>query len=63
MTRPTPRRIATVLLAPVAALAAGALIRAAGIDLVISTDDGTVGAGDVFGSALAAGLGTWVACG
>jgi hypothetical protein len=53
------RRIATVLAAPAAALAGWALIRLAGIDLEVSTDPGTVRAGDVVAAALVAALGAW----
>ena len=60
MTARTRRRIATVLLAPVAALAAWVCIRLAGIELVVSTGDGTVGPVDVAAAALLGGLGAWV---
>jgi hypothetical protein len=57
----TRRRIATVVLAPAAALAAWALIRLIGIDLVLSHGHtGTVGPLDVFGAALAGGLAGWL---
>jgi hypothetical protein len=61
MTRHTLRRIRTVVLAPVVALAAWALIRVAGIDLAVSADIGTVGAIDVLGAALAGALAGWIA--
>jgi Family of unknown function (DUF6069) len=60
MTTRTRRRLATVVLAPAAALAAWACIRVAGIDLVVSSGDGTVGAADVVVAALAASLAAWV---
>jgi hypothetical protein len=47
MTHHTRRRIVTVALAPAAALAAWALVTLLGIDLVVSTGDGTVGPADV----------------
>jgi uncharacterized protein DUF6069 len=58
---PNRRRVGTVLLAPGAALGTWALIRLAGIDLTISADPGTVGAGDVFAAALVGGLAAWIA--
>jgi hypothetical protein len=61
MTRRTRRRIATVVLAPVAALSAWALIRLIGVDLVVTTGDGTVGPGDVISAALLGALGAWFA--
>ena len=52
------RRIATILLTPFAALAAWALLRAAGVSFHVSTGDGRVGAVDVLVVAtLAAALG------
>ena len=59
MSSNTRRRIATVLLAPAAALAGWALTKAIGVDLVVSTGNGKVGAGDVFVAALAAALAAW----
>jgi Family of unknown function (DUF6069) len=59
MTDRTRRRIATVVLAPAAALSAWACIRLAGIDLVVSAGDVTVGAGDVMVAALMGALGGW----
>lgn len=56
----TRRRVATVALAPVAALMAWGLIRLAGIDLTVSVGDGTVGPVDVFGAALLAALAGWL---
>lgn len=55
------RRIGTVLLAPVVALGAWALIRLAGIDLEVSAGPGTVGAVDVLAAALVGALAGWVA--
>ena len=63
MTNRTRRRIAIVALAPVAALSAWGLLELAGVDLVVTTGDGTVGAGDVAAAALLAGLAAWVAVG
>jgi hypothetical protein len=60
MTHRTRRRIATVVLAPAAALATWAFIRLFGIDLVVSTGDGSVGPADVFAAALVGGLGGWL---
>jgi Family of unknown function (DUF6069) len=60
MTARTRRRIATVLLAPAAALVAWACSRLAGIDLVVSRGDGTVGPVDVAAAALLGALGAWV---
>jgi hypothetical protein len=51
----------TVLLAPTVALAAWALIRLTGVDLVVSTGSGKVGPGDVFAAALFAALAAWAA--
>jgi hypothetical protein len=59
MTDRTRRRSGTVVLAPAAALTAWALIRLSGIDLVVSTGDGTVGAVDVVVAALVGALGGW----
>lgn len=59
MTKFTQRRIATVVLTPVAALLGWAAIRLLGIDLLVSTGDGTVGPGDVVAATLAAALGGW----
>jgi Family of unknown function (DUF6069) len=59
MTRHTRRRIGTVVLSPVAALAAWALMRLMEIDLVVSVGDGTVGPTDVFAAALLGALGGW----
>src|SRR5262245_50935858 len=61
MSNRTRRRIATVLLAPLAALAAWALFRSLGVDLVVSTSQGTVGAGDVLAAALVGALAAWAA--
>jgi hypothetical protein len=60
MTRSTSRRIATVVIAPIAALLGWGLIRLLGIDLVVSTGDGTVGPSDVALAAGVAALGGWV---
>ena len=59
MTQRTRRRVATVVLAPAAALATWGLIRILGVDLVVSTGDGTVGAVDVAAAALVSALGGW----
>ena len=59
MTERTRRRVATVLVAPVAALAAWAFMRLLGVDFVVSVGDGTVGAADVVGAALVGALGGW----
>jgi hypothetical protein len=59
MTQRTRRRIGTVVLAPAAALIAWACIRLAGIDLVVSVGDGTVGPIDVVAAALIGALGGW----
>jgi hypothetical protein len=59
MTRYTRRRVATVVLAPAAALATWAFIRLLGIDLVVSTGDGTVGAVEVVAAALVGAIGGW----
>jgi hypothetical protein len=56
----TRRRIGTVLLAPSAALAAWALIRLSGIELVVSVGDGTVGPADVVAAALVGALAGWL---
>jgi uncharacterized protein DUF6069 len=58
MHRVNRRRLATVLVAPVAALAAWGFLRAVGIDLVLK-DGSTVGAGAVFAAALAGALAAW----
>jgi len=55
----THHRIATVVLAPAAALLGWAVIRLLGIDFVVSTGNGTVGPVDVVVAALAAALGGW----
>jgi Family of unknown function (DUF6069) len=59
MTKRT-HRIATVVLAPVAALLGWGLIRLIGIDLDVSAGDGIVGPGDVVVAALAGALGGWL---
>lgn len=59
MTDRTRRRIGTVILAPIAALSASAFLRLVGVDLVVTTGDGTVGAVDVVAAALVAALGGW----
>jgi Family of unknown function (DUF6069) len=56
----TQQRIATVVIAPVAALLGWAAIRLLGIDLLVSTGDGTVGPVDVVVAGLAAALGGWL---
>jgi Family of unknown function (DUF6069) len=60
MTRNTQRRIATVVIAAVAALLGWGLIRLLGIDLAVSTGDGTVGPTDVAVAASLGALGGWV---
>jgi hypothetical protein len=60
MTDRTHRRIGTVVLAPAAALAAWALIWLTGIDLDVSTGNGTVGPADVFAAALIGALAAWL---
>lgn len=60
MTNHTGRRLVTVLLAPIAALAAWALLRLDGVDLAVTTGDGTVGPIDVLTSALIGALGGWL---
>ena len=59
MARLDLRRITTVVLAPTAALAAWAAVRAAGVDLVLK-DGSTVGAGDVLAAALAGATAAWL---
>ena len=59
MSSNTRRRIATVIVAPAAALAAWALTKAIGVDLAVSTAGGKVGPGDVLVAALVAGLAAW----
>jgi hypothetical protein len=54
------RRVATVVAAPLAALAAWALLRAAGANFHVSTGDGRVDAGDVAFAATAAAVLGWV---
>jgi hypothetical protein len=61
VTYQTRRRIATVIVAPSAALAAWALTRLIGVDLAVSTGDGTVGPTDVFAAAFVGALAGWVA--
>jgi Family of unknown function (DUF6069) len=56
----TRRRIETVVLAPLAALGTWALIRLVGIDLTVSTGDGSVGPADVVAAALTGALGGWL---
>ena len=60
MTHRNQRRLATVLLAPAAALAAWAVARLLEIDLVVSSATGTVGAGDVVAAALAGAAAGWL---
>jgi hypothetical protein len=56
----TRRRIATVILAPTAALIAWAVVRLIGVDLVVSSGDGTVGPVDVLTAALFGALVGWL---
>jgi uncharacterized protein DUF6069 len=61
MTDRTRRRIATVVLAPVAAFATWAVARLIGIDLVVTAGSGTVGPANLLTAALLGALGGWVA--
>ena len=54
------RRLATVIAAPAAALISWACMRLAGVDLAVTTGDGTVGPLDVVVAALAGALAAWV---
>jgi hypothetical protein len=54
------RRAATVVVAPLAALAAWALFRAGGVSFDVSTGDGRVGASDVVVAATVAALVGWL---
>jgi Family of unknown function (DUF6069) len=56
----TLHRTATVVLAPIAALGTWAVIRLIGVDLVVSTGRGHVGAGDVVVAATLAALLAWI---
>jgi hypothetical protein len=60
MTHLRSRRAATVVAAPVAALAAWGLIRLAGTDLVLKSGHGTVGPAGVVTTALVAALAGWL---
>jgi hypothetical protein len=60
MTSRRRRRIATVALAPVAALTAWGLIQLVGIELTVSVGDGTVGPADVLEAALLAASAGWL---
>jgi hypothetical protein len=60
MTNRTRRRISTVVLAPVAALAAWACLRLLGLDFDVKTGDGSVGPVDVVAAALVGGLAGWL---
>jgi Family of unknown function (DUF6069) len=55
----TRRRLATVALAPAAAVAAWAILRVDGVEFSVTTGDGTVGVLDVAVSALVGALGAW----
>ncbi|HVU76199.1 MAG TPA: DUF6069 family protein [Gaiellaceae bacterium] len=55
----TRRRLATVVLAPAAALAAWGVVRSIGVDLTVSTGSGTVGAADVVAAATVVSLLAW----
>jgi hypothetical protein len=59
MPRLDRRRLATVVLAPAAALAAWAALRAAGVDLLLE-DGSTISAGDVLAAALAGATAGWL---
>jgi FtsH-binding integral membrane protein len=61
MSDQTRRRIGTVILAPAAALLTWAGVQLAGVDLVVTTGDGSVGPIDVVAAALAGALGGWFA--
>jgi hypothetical protein len=60
MSNITRRRVATVVAAPLAALAAWGALRAAGVDFAVSTGNGHVGAGDVIAAAVVAALLGWL---
>ncbi len=60
MSKVRSRRVATVLLAPLAALAAWASMRADGVAFHVSTGSGRVGAGDVLVAATLVALLGWV---
>jgi hypothetical protein len=60
MSRSKARRAATVVTAPLVALAAWALLRAVGETFHVSTGDGRVDAGDVVVAATVAALLGWV---
>jgi hypothetical protein len=60
MSKLRSRRVTTVLLAPLVALAAWALLRAAGVAFHVSTGSGRVGAGDVLVAATVAALLGWL---
>jgi Family of unknown function (DUF6069) len=60
MTHRTRRRIATLVLAPAAALLVWALVRLLGIELVVSVGDGAVGPADVIAASLVGGAGGWL---
>jgi Family of unknown function (DUF6069) len=60
MTTRTRHRLATVVLAPAAAVITWGFIRLAGVDLVVETGDGTVGPLDVVVAALSGALCAWV---
>ena len=60
MTHLTRHRIATVVLAAAAALAAWSLTQLIGVDLVVSTGDGTVGPADVIGASIVGALAGWL---
>jgi Family of unknown function (DUF6069) len=60
MSNARARRVATVVAAPIAALAAWGALRAAGVDFAVSTGNGRVGAGDVIVAAVVAALLGWI---
>ena len=60
MTQSNLRRLATVLVAPAAALAAWAFVQLIGIDLTVSGATGAVGAGDFVAAALAGAVAAWL---
>jgi len=59
MTDLTYRRLRVIVLAPAAALLTWAVVRLAGVDLVLK-DGGTVGAVNVFAAAVAGALAGWL---
>jgi Family of unknown function (DUF6069) len=60
MSQRTRYRLGIVVVTPAAALAAWVLTQLAGIDLAVSSGDGTVGPADVAAAAIVAALVAWV---